>query len=259
MTKLNPAGSLLQWKGLRMPDKRTFETATNGATEPPAFSGGSHPFSGLAREYLETLLSGDRGNASRLILAAADDGMTVKDIYLHVFQPAQYEIGNLWQTNKISVAQEHFCTAATQLIMSQLYPRIFSGNKNGGTIVATCVSGELHEIGVRMVADFFEMDGWNSYYLGSNMPLPDIVDAVAAHKVDVLAVGVTITRHVPEVEQLIRTARSNPACSSVKILAGGYPFNIDRGLAAKIGADGSAPDAGSAIALAREWLEKSAA
>ena len=241
-----------------MPDRGTLETAASGAPEPPAFSGGSHPFSGLAREYLETLLSGNRGNASRLILAAADNGMTVKDIYLHVFQPAQYEIGNLWQTNKISVAQEHFCTAATQLIMSQLYPRIFSGNKSGGTIVATCVSGELHEIGVRMVADFFEMDGWNSYYLGSNMPFPDIVDAVATHKADVLAVGVTITRHVPEVEQLIRAARSSPACATVKILAGGYPFNIDPGLAAKIGADGSAPDAGSAIALAREWLEKSA-
>lgn len=232
---------------------------TPEAEDAPALLGEAHPYSGLTREYLQTLLKGDRGSASRLVLAAADNGMTVKDIYLHVFQPAQYEIGNLWQTNKISVAQEHFCTAATQLIMSQLYPRIFSGNKNGGTIVATCVSGELHEIGVRMVADFFEMDGWNSYYLGSNTPFPDIVDAVVTHKADVLAVGVTITCHVPEVEQLIRATRQNPACAVVKILVGGYPFNIDRGLAAKIGADGSASDAASAIALAREWVGKSAA
>ena len=63
-----------------MPDRGTLETAASGAPEPPAFSGGSHPFSGLAREYLETLLSGNRGNASRLILAAAENGMTVKDI-----------------------------------------------------------------------------------------------------------------------------------------------------------------------------------
>lgn len=73
-------------------------------------------------------------------------GTPVKEIHLHVFQPAQYEVGRLWQMNRITVAQEHYCTAATQLIMSQLYPHIFASVKNGCTLGATCVGGDLHEV-----------------------------------------------------------------------------------------------------------------
>ena len=87
-----------------------------------------------------------------------EQGTPARDIYLQVFQPAQREVGRLGQTNRISVALEHYVTAATQPIMSQLYPRIFSPEKTGRRLIATCVGGELHEIGVRMVADFFEMD-----------------------------------------------------------------------------------------------------
>ena len=90
---------------------------------------------------LRLLLRGNRQAASQLILTAVARGVTVKDIYLHVFQRTQYEIGRLWQINRISVAQEHFCTAATQLIMSQLYPHIFRTERVGRRLVATCVGG----------------------------------------------------------------------------------------------------------------------
>ena len=63
------------------------------------------------------------------------------------------EVGRLWQMNRLSVAQEHYVTAATQLIMSQLYPLVFRTARRDRRIVAACVGGELHELGVRMVAD----------------------------------------------------------------------------------------------------------
>jgi hypothetical protein len=85
------------------------------------------PHGALAERYLELVRAGRRGEASDLILEAVRGGVHVKEIYLHVFQPAQWEVGRLWQTGQLSVAQEHFCTAATQWIMSQLYPWVFSG------------------------------------------------------------------------------------------------------------------------------------
>jgi methanogenic corrinoid protein MtbC1 len=99
------------------------------------------------RAYLDALLAGDRLAAGRIILQAAEQGAAIKDIYLGVFQRSQRELGRLWQTNQISVAQEHYCTAATQLIMSQFYPAIFAVAKKGPRLVATCVGGELHELG----------------------------------------------------------------------------------------------------------------
>lgn len=185
-------------------------------------------------------------------------GTSVKDIYLHVFVPAQHEIGRLWQTNRISVAQEHYCTAVTQLIMSQLYAHIFASTKNGYTLVATCVAGDLHEIGVRMVADFFEMDGWSTYYLGSSTPPASVVATLVEQRADVLAVSATIPYHAEAVRELIGAVRREPQCVRVKVLVGGYPFGQDPELWRAVGADGWAADAEQAVARANELVRRGA-
>jgi MerR family transcriptional regulator, light-induced transcriptional regulator len=216
----------------------------------PTFLQAGAPLSPLAHQYLEALRRGERQVASQLVLSAVENGTTVQDIYLHVFQPVQYEIGRLWQTNRISVAQEHYCTAATQLIMSQLYPLIFAAEKHGRTLVATGVAGDLHELGIRMVADFFEMGGWDTYYLGTNTPHAATVAAVQERSGDVLAISATMPYHVENVRELIAAVRRQPELSHVRILVGGGPFNRDPELWSKLGADGTAIDAQSALELA---------
>lgn len=218
----------------------------------PSFIQPDAPLAGLAARYLDALLRGERQTASRMILEAVDAGASVRDIYLHVFQPAQREVGRLWQTNRISVAQEHYCTAATQLIMSQLYPRIFSAEKIGRRLVATCVSGELHELGARMVADLFELAGWDTYYIGANTPTESIVRTAVERRPDVAAISATITFNIGQVGELIHNLRAQ--ADGIKILVGGYPFNASPNLWQRVGADGYAPDAEQAIALAQRLV-----
>lgn len=215
--------------------------------ELPTLFADDAPHAGLARRYLRLLLGGERHAAARLILEAVESGVPVREIYLHVFQTSQREIGRLWQTNRVSVAQEHYCTAATQLIMAQLYPRIFRTERNGRTFVATSVAGELHEIGARIVSDFFEMEGWDTYYLGANSPTPAILRALAERKADVLAVSATMTFHVRAVAELIAAVRASEALGGVKVLVGGYPFNVEPGLWGRVGADAYAADAAEAV------------
>ena len=223
---------------------------------PPSFiNDPANPaLSELCQNYLNTLLHRNRAESSQLILDAVASGITVKDIYLHVFQACQYEIGHLWHMNQMTIAQEHYCTAVTQLIMSQLYVHIFNTSKNGRKLVATCVGGELHEIGMRMVADFFEMEGWDTYYLGSNMPTSGIVKAVLDYKPDVLAISATMVFHIPQVQELIEKIRSTDAVKTIKILTGGYPFNIEANLWRQVGADGYAFNAEQAIKIANSLL-----
>ncbi|MCX6281176.1 MAG: cobalamin-dependent protein [Bacteroidetes bacterium] len=209
----------------------------------------------LAQNYLNYLLKGNRNNALSLILDEVKSGVPVKDIYLNVFQPVQYEIGRLWQTNRISVAQEHFCTGATQLVMSQLYPFLFTGEKKDRKMVTTCVSGELHEMGARIVTDFFEMNGWDTYYLGANMPVAGLIRFIKEIKPKLLAISATMTFHVSAVEEMISLIRSDPGIpSGLKIMVGGYPFKVANLLWEKVGADGFALDALDAIKLADNLL-----
>ncbi|HEV2705814.1 MAG TPA: cobalamin-dependent protein [Pyrinomonadaceae bacterium] len=205
------------------------------------------PHADLGRQYLRLLLSGERHAASRLILDAVDSGVALKDIYLHVFQTSQREIGRLWQLNQVSVAQEHYCTAATQLIMAQLYPRIFRTEKNGRRLVATSIAGELHEVGARIVTDFCEMEGWDTYYLGANCPTPSIMQALADRKAHVLAVSATMTFHLRAVEELVAAVRASEQLREIKIIVGGYPFKVEPELWKRIGADASAADASDAV------------
>lgn len=219
----------------------------------PSFLRPEAPFGELAQAYLNALLAGDRRRASALVLDRVAAGAPVRDVYLHVFQPVLREVGRLWQTGAITVGHEHFATAATQAIMAQLYPHVFQSPRRGRSMVATCVSGEMHEVGIRMVADFFEMAGWDSHYLGANTPARSILQAVEERDARLLAVSATITAHVGTVTELIGAVRAGLRGRTLRILVGGYPFNLAPDLWRKVGADGCAASAAEAVALAESW------
>lgn len=213
-----------------------------------------NPFFDVAKEYLQFLLNGDRHSARKLILDAVEQGTDIKDIYMHVFQPCQYEVGRLWQLNQVNIAQEHFCTAATQMIMSMLYEHIFSTERINRSIVATTIGGDLHEIGIRMVADFFEIHGWDTYYLGANIPNQELIDALLENDADMLALSVTLMSFLSQAQTLIDEIRTVPELDNVKILTGGQPFILESGLWKKVGADGFAINAQKAVETAHTLI-----
>ncbi len=222
--------------------------------KPESFITKEDTLESLAGQYLNALLNVDRRKALDLIMQAHQDGVSIKDLYLKVFQPVQHEIGRLWQLNQISVAQEHYVTASTQLIMSQLYPYLFSDTKKEKNMLVSCISGELHEIGARMVADFFEMEGWNTFYMGANTTLSSIIKTIKDYDASLLAVSATMTFNLDPVRQLIADVKQKAGMDCLKIIVGGYPFNTARDLWKTVGADGYAPDAREAINLANSLV-----
>jgi methylmalonyl-CoA mutase cobalamin-binding domain/chain len=208
----------------------------------------------LVQEYVHTMLGGYRQAAGQLVFDAADRGEPVQQLYLQVLQPALREIGRLWQLKKISVAQEHFCSAATQIVMSQLLLRVPTAERCGRSVVVACISGDLHDLGARMLADFFEMAGWDTYFCGANTPHTAVVQSLVERAADVLAVSATMGYHLHAVQDLIELVRADPRCATLRVMVGGHPFTIDPALWRTVGADGTAADADAAVALAGLWL-----
>jgi methanogenic corrinoid protein MtbC1 len=202
--------------------------------------------------YISALRQGDRRLALQTARSALEDGVDIRDLYLGVFQPAMHEVGRLWEVTEITVAQEHLATAITQSVMAQLYSYIFSRSPIGRTMVATCIGGELHELGIRMVADFFEIEGWDVYYLGANMPIEDVISMVYEQQAELLAISVTLNSHVPRARDLIRALRNTDLGKSVKVLIGGQPINRSPEMFRAIGADMTASDAREAVQRAME-------
>ncbi len=212
------------------------------------------PHGETAREYLDALLRGDRTAASVLIGEALGNGTTVEDIYLHIFRPCQWEVGRLWQMNRISVADEHYCTAATQLIMSQLYGHIFSSPQARFRLVATCVGDEMHELGARMVSDIFELHGWDTHYLGANVPAEAILSTLDRYSPHVLAISTTLTSHLNKTRDLIEWIRSSKHGGKLRIMLGGRPFIVAPALCNRMEADICGTDALEALRAAHDIL-----
>lgn len=207
------------------------------------------PLEPLATAYLDALLQGERERAVTLVTGAVEEGRDVRDVYESVLGPVQREIGTRWQHGRITVAVEHYCTAVTQLVMSQLHPHIFATPRNGLRLVATSARGNLHELGLRMVSDVFELEGWDTYYLGANTPDGAVVAAVGDTRADLLLVSATLPSHVTAVRDLVAALRDTDATRDVPVIVGGPPF-VDT-TAAEVGADAVAHQIADGLASAR--------
>lgn len=217
--------------------------------EIPSFLKSDTPHGRLAARYLLALLEGDRAQASRLILDAAQESSSVSDLYLQVLLPAQQEVGRMWQADEINVAEGHFATSTTSTILAQLRLRAPERERNGKTLLAAAVTGNRHDIGLQVVADFFEMDGWRVIQLGSDMPIPDLAQAVEFYQPDLLALSVSLHTQFATLTETIQAVRRGERGAVVKILVGGRGLAEATDLAQKFGADAYAADPNAAVAL----------
>lgn len=215
----------------------------------------SAPLGDLARAYLDEVLRGHRESAVAVVLDAVRSGTDVATALIEVLEPAQKEIGRLWQVGEITVAQEHYCTAITQLVMTDLYPFLFTGADSGRRLVAVQAPGSLHEVGLRMVADLLEHEGWDTTYLGAVSGPGPVIDSLVDRRADVLAISASMPAHVRAVAALIAAVRNDPRTAHVKVVVGGRPFLVAPDLAAEVGADGWAPDARETVALCSRLME----
>jgi methanogenic corrinoid protein MtbC1 len=216
-----------------------------------------NPDNPLAETFLNECLNLNRNEVLEAVQTAVNGGVPVADIYQYVITPVMHELGRMWHLNQITIGQEHYCTAVAQMVMSQLFPWIFDGNLKKKRLVSTCVAGELHEIGARMVSDLFEMNGWDTVFIGADVPIESVIDTLVQHNADVLAISATLGCNLSAVSNMIAMVKQHPACKKIKVLVGGAALNIDSSLWQRLGADGWAEDARTAIALANSWCIRS--
>lgn len=174
-------------------------------------------------DFLNLLLAGNRLKSSAMIADLLGRGQQIKALYENIIKKSMYEIGEMWEYGKISVATEHLASAIVEAILNELYDRVISDRRKNKTAVAACVEGELHQIGIKMVADIFEMNGWDAHLLGANTPTDDLIVFLKDTKPDVLALSLSIYFHQPNLELMLeKVSREFP---QMPVLVGGHAFS----------------------------------
>jgi methanogenic corrinoid protein MtbC1 len=172
--------------------------------------------------YLEALLAGDRHRCRELFEGLLDGGVDLRTLYQDLVQRSLYEVGTLWERGRASVATEHLATAITESLLNLVYPRLFSQPRIGKSAVVSCSANEHHQIGGKIVADTFELNGWRGYFLGANTPPADLLDLIREKRPDVVALSLTVYFNL---EALLQTAAAvRAAFPAVPILVGGQAF-----------------------------------
>lgn len=174
-------------------------------------------------------------------------------LYLGLIQPVMYEIGRLWEQDKISTAEEHMATSMVGRILAGLYARLPVSPANRGKAVVTSAPNEFHELGARMLADMLEADGWDIFFLGANTPAEELIKLVKKADPRFLAISVTMPFNMERVAAMISGIKNDPGLNHIKILVGGPAFNPDPTLWRRLGADAWAEDPPSAIRQVQSW------
>lgn len=205
-----------------------------------------------AKRYLHALLDGDETLAAREVLLAIARGRKTLDVYQEIVTPAMREVGRLWQRNEITVAHEHVISNATERIIAQLIDLAPPRPHRDLSAVTAAVFPAQHQIGARMVGDAFAMCGWHARFLGSEIPVADLLQYVDEVSVDVICLSATVARDVIAIRTLIEELETRPIAPVV--IVGGRVFDAHPELCAKIGADAFAATPLMAVALANELI-----
>lgn len=209
----------------------------------------THEIHSRQASFVTALRNGDEQAARTIVEQARADGVDVYTIYFDIFTPSMVTIGELWEQNELSVAEEHLATAITERLIGQLSASFNQTPPGrGGNVVLGCVAGERHALGLRMLSDLFRASGWRVLYLGADVPNADWSRLALRFNADLVAISASQRRYVEPIQELIGELRT--ALPRLMIMVGGAVFSLEPLLWQQVGTDLYHPDPQTAVTLA---------
>jgi methanogenic corrinoid protein MtbC1 len=182
---------------------------------------------------------------------ALGEGAAAADI-LQVMIDAMGAVGEKFSTGAIFVPEMLIAAKAMSKGVEVLKPHLAGKISTSlGTCVIGTVKGDLHDIGKNLVAMMLESAGFTVIDLGVDVPADKFIAAIN-EEVKLVACSGLLTTTMPAMRETVAAIKSS-AAANIKVLVGGAPVTPE--FASEIGADGYAPDAGSAVVRAKELLK----
>lgn len=187
-----------------------------------------------------------------LVQEALDEGCEAMDI-LQAMVEAMDVVGDKFSKGEIFVPEMLIAAKAMSKGVDVLKPQLAGdGSTSLGTCVIGTVKGDLHDIGKNLVAMMVESAGFSIVDLGVDVPAAKFIDAIKENEnVTLVACSSLLSTTMPALKETVEAIKAN-CLTGFKVIVGGAP--ITEKFASDIGADGYAPDAGSAAAKAKELV-----
>lgn len=173
--------------------------------------------------YIDFLIKGQRKECLNYLKEYLELNSNYIELYEEVLKKALYNVGELWAENKITVANEHLASSITEYLLNKVYEGFTTNISLNKKVIVACNEKEAHQIGAKMVADVFENNGWETFFLGANTPIEDLISLISTIKPHFLAISFSIYYNSNNIEGNISKIRTK--FPNLAIIIGGQAFN----------------------------------
>jgi methanogenic corrinoid protein MtbC1 len=159
------------------------------------------------KALLDLLRARRSGSAAESVLALIRSGRPFERVVEDVVLPAMRYIGFLWETGRVSVADEHAATGICRYMLYRLFDNIEPAKSVSLKALTSCVPGEEHELGVEIVGEYLRLKGWEVFVVGRSTPPGDILKALAEFRPHVAFFSATLVANLPAARALVVEAQ----------------------------------------------------
>jgi len=163
----------------------------------------------------------------------------------------KFEAGELWLPHLILGAE---AMEAAMKVLEEHMPRDKLESTSRGTVVIGTVEGDIHDLGLRIVASMLRANGFKVHELGCNAKSLDLIQKAKEVNADIIAASSLMTTTMPFMRDLVEALESAGLRDRFKVLVGGGP--VSKEWAKAIGVDGYGKDASEAVKVAKQLVQR---
>ena len=201
----------------------------------------------------EAIINGDAAKATELTQGAIDEKVNPKEIIDEGLIAGMSVVGGKFKNNEFYVPEVLIAARAMNQSMTLLKPLLLeAGIEPTGKVAIGTVKGDLHDIGKNLVSMMLQGAGYEISDLGVDVAPEKFVEAIKEVEPQVIALSALLTTTMPSMGDTVKALEAAGIRDKVKVMIGGAP--VTQNYADEIGADGYAPDAASAVDMAKELI-----
>lgn len=203
-------------------------------------------------EIKQAIFHGDAATVAEGVKENLEAGQGPGEILNEALVPPMIEVGDMYERGEVYVPEMLVAAHAMKAGMEILRPELVkAGVQPLGKVGLGTVHGDIHDIGKNLVVMMLEGAGFEVLDLGIDVPTEKFIET-AQGGVDILGMSGLLTTTIPAMPEVIKALEDAGVRDHVKIMVGGAP--VTEAYKQEIGADGYAPDAASAVRVAKELL-----
>jgi 5-methyltetrahydrofolate--homocysteine methyltransferase len=207
----------------------------------------------LIQEIYDGVINGQQNKVSEKVRQALAQGLSPAVILNEGMVAGMAEVGRLFEEGEFYVPEMLIAARAMQTGLAELKPSLIQADyKPIAKVAAGTVKGDLHDIGKNLVCMMLEGASFEILDLGSDVSPERFVEAVRSGGAQIIAMSALLTTTMPGMRTTIEALKAAGLRDKVKVMVGGAP--VTEQYAQQIGADGYAPDASRAVALAKTLI-----